>query len=34
VSLRREPSEDFVQVDLGAAGERILSTLPVHHDDA
>ena len=34
VPLRGEPAEDLVQVNLGAAGLRILAVLPVHEQDA
>jgi hypothetical protein len=34
VSQLREPAKDFVQMDLGPASERILTTLPVHHGNA
>jgi hypothetical protein len=33
VSARGEPAEDLVQVDLGAARERIRQVLPVEDED-
>ena len=34
VTVRRESSEDLVQVNLSAAGQRVLAILPVHEQDA
>jgi hypothetical protein len=33
MAARGEPAEDFVQMDLGAAGLRVLSVLPVDDEN-